>query len=146
MPYWPQDKTWLRISQPGFVSVFVQSVLFIYFIALVHRIFRSSFGIFFFLLHSICRKFPKPIIFFCGFFHIQIKCRIRTKQKGLADVVCRPWNLDFFKYQEISFKFISSNKPDCSVFHHKHMARDIFPANLKVTDCEIIIVSLEGCI
>lgn len=63
MPYWPQDKTWLRISQPGFVSVFVQSVLFIYFIALVHRIFRSSFGIFFFLLHSICRKFPKPIIF-----------------------------------------------------------------------------------
>ena len=100
----------------------------------------------FFLVAFDMPEISKTHYFFCGFFHIQIKCRIRTKQKGLADVVCRPWNLDFFKYQEIFFKFISSNKPDCSVFHHKHMARDIFPANLKVTDCEIIVIPFEGCI
>lgn len=144
MPYWPQDKTWLRISQPGFVSVFVQSVLFIYFIALVHRIFRSSFGIFFSYCIRYAGNFQNPL-FFAGFLHTD-KMQNQNKTKRPCRRSLQALESNLFKSQEISFKFISCNKPDCPVFHHKHMARDIFPANLKVTDCEIIIVSLEGCI
>lgn len=99
----------------------------------------------FFLVAFDMPEISKTHYFFAGFLHTD-KMQNQNKTKRPCRRSLQALESNLFKSQEISFKFISCNNPDCSVFHHEHITWNIFPANFKVTDFEIIVISLESCI